>query len=131
MSAPDSAAMNGAKPVIAARDLAVHFPLGRALFGTPPVVRAVEGVNLDIPRGSFFGLVGESGSGKTTLGRALLRAVPLSRFHQERARRHKAFFVGQSQGRALFQGFKPRRQPRGSDDRTHHPIRRTCRRPSP
>ena len=70
-----------ANPVISARDLSVHFPLGRKLFGTPPVVRAVEGINLDIPRGSFFGLVGESGSGKTTLGRALLRAVPVSRGH--------------------------------------------------
>lgn len=69
------------KPVISACDLAVHFPLGRKLFGAPPVVRAVEGVNLEIPRGSFFGLVGESGSGKTTLGRALLRAVPVSRGH--------------------------------------------------
>ncbi len=34
---------------------------------------------LDIARGCFFGLVGESGSGKTTLGRALLRAVPITR----------------------------------------------------
>jgi oligopeptide/dipeptide ABC transporter ATP-binding protein len=45
------------------------------------VVRAVEGVSLNIPRGSFFGLVGESGSGKTTLGRALLKAVPITRGH--------------------------------------------------
>ncbi len=67
-------------PLIAARDLSVHFPLsGGGLFGPKPVVKAVEGVNLDIAKGSFFGLVGESGSGKTTLGRALLKAAPITR----------------------------------------------------
>jgi oligopeptide/dipeptide ABC transporter ATP-binding protein len=69
------------KPVVSVRDLAVHFPIGRGLFAPKAVVRAVEGVSLDIPRGSFFGLVGESGSGKTTLGRAILKAVPISHGH--------------------------------------------------
>jgi len=65
-------------PLIAARDLSVHYPLRGALFGPRPVVRAVDAVNISVPRGSFFGLVGESGSGKTTFGRALLRAAPIS-----------------------------------------------------
>jgi oligopeptide/dipeptide ABC transporter ATP-binding protein len=40
-------------------------------------VRAVDGVNLEIPAGPYgLGLVGESGSGKTTIGRAVLRLVP-------------------------------------------------------
>ena len=64
--------------LIAARDLSVHFPLGGALFGEKPVVRACEGINIEIAKGSFFGLVGESGSGKTTLGRAMLKAAPIS-----------------------------------------------------
>ena len=38
-------------------------------------VRAVDGVDLDLPRGGTYGLVGESGCGKSTLGRALLRLV--------------------------------------------------------
>ncbi|MCX7380016.1 MAG: ATP-binding cassette domain-containing protein [Alphaproteobacteria bacterium] len=59
-------------------DLSVQFALGRPLFGKPPMVRAVDGVSLDIPRAAFFGLVGESGSGKTTLGRAILRAAPVT-----------------------------------------------------
>ena len=67
------------KPLMRARDLSVHFPLRGGMFGPKPVVRAVEGVNIDIEKGSFFGLVGESGSGKTTLGRALLRAAPITR----------------------------------------------------
>ncbi len=67
------------KPLISVKDLSVHFGIRGGGFGKKPVVRAVEGVDLDIAPGSFFGLVGESGSGKTTLGRALLRAVPITR----------------------------------------------------
>lgn len=64
--------------VIEVKDLDVHFPLKGTLFGEKPVVRAVEGINLEISKGSFFGLVGESGSGKTTLGKALLKASPIT-----------------------------------------------------
>ena len=67
------------QPIISAKGLSVHYPLGGGLLTKKLVLRAVDGVNLDIPRGSFFGLVGESGSGKTTLGRAFLRAAPISR----------------------------------------------------
>ncbi len=66
--------------LIKARDLSVHYPLsGGGLFGPKPVVKAVDGINLDIAKGSFFGLVGESGSGKTTLGRACMKAAPITR----------------------------------------------------
>jgi oligopeptide/dipeptide ABC transporter ATP-binding protein len=68
-------------PHISVKNLSVHFPLGRALFGETPVVRAVDDVSLDIPRASFFGLVGESGSGKTSLGRAILKAAPITSGH--------------------------------------------------
>lgn len=64
--------------IVSIRDLSVHYPLGNRLIGQPPVLKALQGVSLDIPRGHFFGLVGESGSGKTTLGRAILRAAPIS-----------------------------------------------------
>ena len=65
--------------IISASDLSVHYPIGGGLFTPKLYVRAVDGINLDIPKGSFFGLVGESGSGKTTLGRAFLKATPISR----------------------------------------------------
>lgn len=65
--------------LISAKDLSVHYPMRGHLFGPKPVVRAVDGINIDIERGSFYGLVGESGSGKTTLGRALLQAAPITR----------------------------------------------------
>ena len=60
------------------QNLTVGFPLGRRLFGAPPILKAVKNVSLDIPKGRFVGLVGESGSGKTTLGRALLKAAPIT-----------------------------------------------------
>ena len=66
---------NNLKPIISTRDLSVHY--GRA--GSDYVVRAVDGINIEIPNGSFFGLVGESGSGKTTLGMSLLNATPITR----------------------------------------------------
>lgn len=69
------------QPLISLDTLSVHYPLGRRLLGKAPVLKAIDEVSLDIPRGRFFGLVGESGSGKTTLGRAILRAAPISGGH--------------------------------------------------
>src|SRR5215212_519907 len=69
------------EPLIAIRGLKVHFDLGGGtawdkLIGGSPVrrvVKAVDGVTIDIFPGETLGLVGESGCGKSTLGRALLR----------------------------------------------------------
>ena len=72
---------NGSDPLIAIRNLKVHFDLGGGgvfgkLIGSNPVkrvVKAVDGVTIDILPGETLGLVGESGCGKSTLGRAILR----------------------------------------------------------
>ncbi len=63
--------------LIKARGLSVGFKIGSGFFGKS-ILKAVDNVDIDIDKGSFFGLVGESGSGKTTLGRALLKAVPIT-----------------------------------------------------
>jgi len=67
--------------LIAIRNLKVHFDLGGGsvldkLIGNRPVksiVKAVDGLSVDIFPGETLGLVGESGCGKSTLGRAVLR----------------------------------------------------------
>ena len=72
------------EPLIAVRDLKVHFDLGGGglvdkLIGSNTekrVVKAVDGVSLDIYPREPVGLVGESGCGKSTLGRAILHLIP-------------------------------------------------------
>lgn len=63
--------------LLTVRNLKVHFPITRGVLRNRQVgsIRAVDGVDLDIPAKSTFGLVGESGCGKSTLGKALLRLV--------------------------------------------------------
>jgi len=63
--------------LISTNGLSVEFNISKTLFN-PKVLKAVDGVSIDIPKGSFFGVVGESGSGKTTLGHALLKAKPIA-----------------------------------------------------
>ena len=61
-------------PVLQLRNLALHFPQGRRfLGGYRSVLKAVDGVSLELGRGETLGIVGESGSGKTTVGRCILR----------------------------------------------------------
>ncbi len=81
MTAPSAerttAAASAARaPLVSVRDLVVHFPIRKSLFGRPKgVVRAVDGVSFDVYPGETLALVGESGCGKTTTGRAVLRLI--------------------------------------------------------
>jgi len=64
-----------AEPLLVATGLAVHFPVFSKLMArlrhTERMLRAVDGVDLDVRRGEALALVGESGSGKSTLALAL------------------------------------------------------------
>ena len=53
-------------PAIEARGLVKHFG----------DVRAVDGIDLDVPRGMIFGILGPNGAGKTTLLRMLATLLP-------------------------------------------------------
>lgn len=57
--------------VLKVQGLKVYF------FTRDGVVKAVDGINLDVKRGETLGLVGESGCGKSTVALAIMRLVPV------------------------------------------------------
>jgi peptide/nickel transport system ATP-binding protein len=60
--------------ILRIEDLHVYFVKNK-LLEKRTVVKAVDGVSLDLAEGEIVGIVGESGSGKTTLGRAVIGLV--------------------------------------------------------
>ncbi len=73
---PPAAASVQAPALLRVKELVKHFRLrGGLLGGRAAVVRAVDGVSLEVAEGETLGLVGESGCGKTTLGRTIIRLI--------------------------------------------------------
>ncbi|UCF97448.1 MAG: ATP-binding cassette domain-containing protein [Spirochaetaceae bacterium] len=66
--------MSEREVLISTRDLRKYYQVKSGLFSrSRGIVRAVDGVDLEIHKGETLGLVGESGCGKTTLGQLILR----------------------------------------------------------
>jgi oligopeptide/dipeptide ABC transporter ATP-binding protein len=62
--------VSSAETILSLRDLRVEIPTPRG------VVKAVDGVTLDVLRGGSLGLVGESGCGKSMTLRAIMGLLP-------------------------------------------------------
>lgn len=64
-------------PLLSIENLKVHFPIRRGILRrVTGMVKAVDGLSLELRPGETLGVVGESGSGKSTLAQGLLRLVP-------------------------------------------------------
>jgi oligopeptide transport system ATP-binding protein len=75
MNAPAAPQLEAAVP-LAVRELVKHFPIRTGLLQRQTgVVRAVDGVSFEIPRGETLGLVGESGCGKSTVAKTVMKLI--------------------------------------------------------
>lgn len=96
--------MSGSETVVAIQDVRYSYPGG---------VAALDGVSLDVARGTGLGIVGQNGSGKTTLakhlngllrptaGRVVVEGLDTAR-HPVRALARHVGYVFQNPGHQLF-----------------------------
>ena len=61
--------------ILSVKNLKKYFSVKNSWGNDVALVKALDGVDLEIESGKTFGIVGESGCGKTTLMRTLLRLV--------------------------------------------------------
>jgi peptide/nickel transport system ATP-binding protein len=94
-------------PMMAAEDLAKSFDVSRPVLQrllageSRRILRAVDGVSFEIPRGTTLSLVGESGCGKSTVARLVVGLYPPTR--------GRVLFDGQDLARARAESAQRRR----------------------
>jgi ABC-type oligopeptide transport system ATPase subunit len=63
-------------PILSVKGLKKYFPIYAGLFRKQVgSIKAVDGIDFSIPRGTVLGMVGESGCGKSTAARAVIRLI--------------------------------------------------------
>lgn len=68
-----------AEPILKLEDCCTWFDVTRGVLAKKQIVKAVNGVSLEVFPGETLGLVGESGCGKSTLGRTIVKVyTPVS-----------------------------------------------------
>ncbi|OKH17071.1 dipeptide ABC transporter ATP-binding protein [[Limnothrix rosea] IAM M-220] len=96
------------KPLLSLKNLEQHYILESNFFQQiitgekTKVIKAVDGINLDIYEGEILGLVGESGCGKSTLSRTILQLVPPTG--------GKVIFEGKELNRLSIADMRPQRR---------------------
>lgn len=68
-------------PILRIKELQQHYTIepnfiARLLKKPGEIIKAVDGINLELYQGEILGLVGESGCGKSTLSRTILQLIP-------------------------------------------------------
>ena len=66
------------KKILEVKNLKVFYESSGSFFTNKNIVKAVNGIDININQGETFGLVGESGSGKSTVAKAILNLVNIN-----------------------------------------------------
>ncbi len=62
--------------LIEVKDLHVEYRTQKGILGETEIVRAVNGVSLEVKEGEILAIAGESGCGKSTLAKAIIQLEP-------------------------------------------------------